>query len=145
MHWFAYTKSTVRILSAYNFITNYKTSIASISLKGVELSGSTSTGFGKLIVQVQWKAHQQMIRWSGNLGRIWQHSYPMAITAHLINWYLIIYIWTRISLAIKIIDMDPAFFESWRSEEYDRHFLTKFLVSNEFYVDGHRYPHFKCA
>ena len=27
-------------------------------------------GLGKLIVQVQCKVHQQMIRWSGNLGRI---------------------------------------------------------------------------
>jgi hypothetical protein len=42
-----------------------------ISSKRIELNGAPIVqGLGKLILQVQCKVHQEMIRWSGNLGRI---------------------------------------------------------------------------
>ena len=49
---------------------NYKTSIAPISLKRIELSGAPSTGVGQTHSPGTMQSSSTMIRWQGNLGRI---------------------------------------------------------------------------
>ena len=49
---------------------NYKTSIAPISLKRIELSGTPSTGVGQTHSLGTMQSSSTMIRWQGNLGRI---------------------------------------------------------------------------
>ena len=52
----------------------YKTSIASISSKTTGSVAQLVQGLDKLIFRVRCKVHQQMIKWSGNLGRISEHE-----------------------------------------------------------------------
>jgi len=54
----------------YNNNNNYKTSIAPISSKIIELSGAPSTGVGKTHSPGTMQSSSTMIRWQGNLGRI---------------------------------------------------------------------------
>jgi len=49
---------------------NYKTSIAPISSKRVELSGAPSGGVGQTHSPGTMQSSSTMIRWKGNAGRI---------------------------------------------------------------------------
>ena len=49
---------------------NYKTSIAPISSKRIELSGPPSIGVGQTHSSGTMQSSLTMIRWQGNLGRI---------------------------------------------------------------------------
>ena len=90
---------TKLICTFYSIIynNNYKTSIGPISSKIIELSGAPKYkghlvhGLGRLIVRLQYKVHQQMIRWNGNLGRISESekvSFQMATERNYDIWWL---------------------------------------------------------
>jgi len=53
-----------------NNINNYKTSIAPISSKRIELSGAPTTGVGQTHSSGMMQSSSTMIRWQGNLGRV---------------------------------------------------------------------------
>jgi len=49
---------------------NYKTPIAPISSKRIELSGGLSTGVGQTHSPGKMQSSLTMIKWKGNLGRV---------------------------------------------------------------------------
>ena len=54
---FIHKKGKKKLINNNN--TNYKTYIAPIFSKRIELRGAPSTGLGKLVVKVRYKVHQQ--------------------------------------------------------------------------------------
>jgi len=61
-----------RIFEGPRKSTNYKTSIAPIFSKRIELSDAPSTGVGQTHSRSTMQSSSTVIRWSGNLGRISQ-------------------------------------------------------------------------
>ena len=57
-------------ICSFNDNNNYKTSIATISSKWIELSGSPSTGLWQTLSLDTMQSSSTMIRWKENLGRI---------------------------------------------------------------------------
>jgi len=64
------TDITIQLLHNNYNNNNYKTSIAPISSKRIELSGTPNTGVGQTHSPGIMQSSSTMIRWQGNLGRI---------------------------------------------------------------------------
>ena len=83
-HWFLF-------LSLYYYNYNYKTSIAPISLKRIELSGAPSTGVWQTHSLDTMQSSSTMIRWQGNLGMISKsekESFQMLMEINYPIWWL---------------------------------------------------------